>query len=166
MTDKPYNPDARAHPGLHFLALFEGMKGLLALSAAISLELMGPQPLRDLINSLITKFNLNPDSGPLPTLMHAINPTAVHLVAIVLFVYAFWRLLEAWGLWHAKAWASWLGFVGTVAYLPLDLLGIYYHPGWHAWAVLALNLLVAAVLARDLMRRRKSAVVAPTTDAG
>ena len=98
--------------------------------------------------------------------MHAINPTAVHLVAIVLLVYPFWRLLEAWGLWHAKAWASWLGFIGTVAYLPLDLLGIYYHHGWHAWAVLALNLLVAAVLARDLIKRRKGRIVAPPTDAG
>ena len=167
MTDKPYNPDAHAHPGLHLLALFEGMKGLLALVAAISLEVMGPQPLRDFVQGLITKFNLNPDSGPLPTLVHAINPTAVHLVAIVLLVYAFWRLLEAWGLWHAKAWASWLGFIGTVAYLPLDLLGIYYHHhSWHAWAVLALNLLVAAVLARDLIKRRKGRIVAPPTDAG
>ena len=165
MTDKPYNPDAHAHPGLHVLALFEAMKGLLALSAAISLELIGPQLLRDFIDRLITRFNLNPDSGPLPMLVHAINPAAVHLVAIVLLVYAGWRLLEAWGLWRAKAWASWLGFVGTLAYLPLDLLGLYYHHGWQAWAVLALNLLVAAVLARDLIKRRNRADVAPTPDA-
>lgn len=161
----PYNPDARAHPGLHALALFEGLKGLLALIAAASLELMGPQPLRDLINGLITKFNLNPDSGPLPSLLNAINPAAVHFAAAVLLVYALWRLLEAWGLWRAKAWASWLGFVGTAAYLPLDLVGLYYHPGWHAWAVLALNLLVAAVLGRDLLKRRAVTDVAPATDA-
>lgn len=162
---EPYNPDAHAHPGLHALALFEGLKGMLALIAAASLELMGPQPLRDFINGLITKFNLNPDSGPLPTLLNLINPAAVHLAATVLVIYAVWRLLEAWGLWRAKAWASWLGFVGTVAYLPLDLIGLYYHHGWHAWAVLLLNLLVAAVLGRDLLKRRNTAVVAPVADA-
>ena len=155
MTDKSYNPDARAHPGLHLLALFEGMKGLLALSAAISLELLGPQPLRDLINGLITKFNLNPDSGPLPTLMHAINPTAVHLVAAVLLVYAFWRLLEAWGLWHAKAWASWLGWISAALYLPLDFYAIVKHPGWASWLLLAVNILVVWVLARDLGKRHR-----------
>ena len=159
------NPAAHAQPGFHLLALFEGLKGVLALVAAASLEIMGPQPLQELVAGLITKFNLNPDSGPLPMLVHAINPAAVHLVAIVLLVYAGWRLLEAWGLWRAKAWASWLGFVGTLAYLPLDLLGLYYHHGWQAWAVLALNLLVAAVLARDLIKRRNRADVAPTPDA-
>ena len=154
MTDKPYNPDAHAHPGLHLLALFEGMKGLLALVAAVSLEVMGPQPLRDFVQGLITKFNLNPDSGPLPTLVHAINPTAVHLVAIVLLVYAFWRLLEAWGLWRAKAWASWLGCIGSAAYLPLDVYALYHHPGWHTWALLVVNLVIVWVLWRDIRRRR------------
>ena len=159
------DPAAHAQPGFHLLALFEGLKGVLALVAAASLEIMGPQPLQDLVAGLITKFNLNPHSGPLPTLLHAINPAAVHFAALVLVMYAAVRLLEAWGLWRAKAWASWLGCIGTALYLPLDLLGIYYHRSVYAWVVLGLNLVVFAVLARDL-RRRKQAVIARTTDAG
>lgn len=160
------NPAAHAQPGFHLLALFEGLKGVLALVAAASLEIMGPQPLQDLVAGLITKFNLDPHSGPLPTLLHAINPAAVHFAALVLVMYATVRLLEAWGLWRAKAWASWLGCIGTALYLPLDLLGIYYHRSVYAWVVLGLNLVVFAVLARDLARRRKQAVIARTTDAG
>ena len=154
MTDAPYNPAPRAHPGLHVLALFEGLKGLLALIAAASLEVLGPQPLRDLITSLIIRFNLDPDHGTLPSLLAAINPGAVHLAVAVVSLYAVWRLIEGWGLWRARAWASWLGCVGTAAYLPLDLYALYHHHGWHTWAVLVLNLIVVAVLARDLVKRR------------
>ena len=41
------------------------------------------------------------------------------------------------------------------AYLPLDLYALANHHGWHTWAVLILNLIVVAVLARDLVKRRK-----------
>lgn len=154
MTETHYNPAPQAHPGLHVLALFEGLKGLLALIAAASLEMLGPQPLRNLISSLIARFNLDPDHGTLPSLLNAINPGAVHLAVAVVTLYAIWRLVEAWGLWRAKAWASWLGCVGTAAYLPLDLYALYNHPGWHTWLVLAINLAVVAILARDLLKRR------------
>ena len=154
MTETHYNPAPQAHPGLHVLALFEGLKGFLALIAAASLEVLGPQPLRNLIAGLIARFNLDPDHGTLPSLLSAINPGAVHLAVAVVTLYAIWRLVEAWGLWRAKAWASWLGCVGTAAYLPLDLYALYHHPGWHTWAVLAINVAVVAILARDLFKRR------------
>ena len=154
MTETHYNPAPQAHPGLHVLALFEGLKGLLALIAAASLEVLGPQPLRNLIAGLIARFNLDPDHGTLPSLLNAISPGAVHLAVAVVTLYALWRLVEAWGLWRAKAWASWLGCVGTAAYLPLDLYALYHHPGWHTWAVLAINVAVVAILARDLFKRR------------
>ncbi len=154
MTETHYNPAPRAHTGLHVLALFEGLKGFLALIAAASLEVLGPQPLRNVITGLIARFNLDPDHGTLPSLLNAINPGAVHLAVAVVTLYAIWRLVEAWGLWRAKAWASWLGCVGTAAYLPLDLYALYHHPGWHTWAVLAINLAVVAILARDLFKRR------------
>lgn len=154
MTEAHYNPAPQAHPGLHVLALFEGLKGLLALIAAASLEVLGPQPLRNLIAGLIARFNLDPDHGTLPSLLNAISPGAVHLAVAVVTLYAAWRLVEAWGLWRAKAWASWLGCVGTAAYLPLDLYALYHHPGWHTWGVLAINVAVVAILARDLLKRR------------
>ena len=155
MAETQYNPAPTAHPGLHVLALFEGLKGLLALVAAASLEVLGPQPLRNLIAGLIARFNLDPVHGTLPSLLHAISPGAVHLAVAVVTLYALWRLIEAWGLWRAKAWASWLGCVGTAAYLPLDIYALYHHQGWHTWAVLVINLAVVAILARDLFKRRR-----------
>ncbi len=154
-SKRPYDPDPHAHPGLHALALFELAKGLLALIAGASLEVMGPDPIRRFIHTLIARFNLEPDHGTLPSLLKAINPEAVHLAVAVVGVYAIWRLVEAWGLWRAKAWASWLGCVGTAVYLPFDMYALARHPGWHTGAVVIINLLVVAILGRDLLRRRR-----------
>lgn len=155
MTDAAYNPDPKAHPGLHIIALFEGLKGVLALAAATGLVLLGPQPLRHWVEATIARFHLDTRHGALPSVLNAINPEAVHLAVLVVVLYAIMRLAEAWGLWRARAWASWLGCIGSALYLPLDLYALYYHPGWHTWAVLLVNLAVVYILGRDLRRRRR-----------
>ena len=155
MVEAPYNPDPKAHPGLHVIALFEGLKGVLALAAATGLALLGPQPLRRWVEAMIARFHLDTEHGTLPSLLNAINPEAVHLAVLVVVLYAVMRLAEAWGLWHARAWASWLGCIGSALYLPLDLYALYRHPGWHTWAVLLINLAVVYILGRDLRRRRR-----------
>jgi uncharacterized membrane protein (DUF2068 family) len=153
-TQRPYDPDPHAHPGLHALALFELAKGLLALIAAASLEVLGPDPIRRAVYWLIERFHLDPAHGALPSLLKQIDPKAVHLAVAVVAIYALWRLVESWGLWRAKAWASWLGCVGTAVYLPFDMYALVRHPGWHTAVVVLINVIVVAVLARDLIRRR------------
>ena len=149
-----YNPDPHAHPGLHVIALIEAIKGSLAVLAASGLELLGPAPLQRWVHALITRFQLDPKDGALALFARQINPDAVHVAAAVVMAYGFLHLLEAWGLWRAKAWASWLGCVAASLYLPLDLYALWRHPGWPALAVLAVNLAVVWVLARDILRRR------------
>lgn len=152
---RAYNPDPHAHPGLHVLALFEAGKGALALIAGASLGVIGPKAIRNFIDGLIRDFHLDPEHGPLPALLRSISPGAVGFAVAVLLFYATLHFTEAWGLWRAKKWASWLGLVGTCAYLPLDAIALYHHPGLPAWTVLAINLLIVAVLALDLRKRRR-----------
>ncbi|CAM4452338.1 DUF2127 domain-containing protein [Stenotrophomonas indicatrix] len=128
---------------------------MLALLAATGLEILGPQPLRDGVNALIRRFSLDPDHGTLPSLLNAISPDAVHLAAAAMIGYGLLHLVEAWGLWKAKAWASWLGCLTASIYLPFDIYAIVRHPGWASWMVLAINLIVVYVLARDLRKRRR-----------
>ncbi len=128
---------------------------MLALLAATGLEILGPQPLRDGVNALIRRFSLDPDHGTLPSLLNAISPDAVHLAAAAMIGYGLLHLVEAWGLWKAKAWASWLGCLTASIYLPFDIYAIIRHPGWASWTVLAINLVVVYVLARDLRKRRR-----------
>jgi uncharacterized membrane protein (DUF2068 family) len=155
VSQNGYNPDPHRHPGLHVIALLEASKAMLALLAATGLEILGPQPLRDGVNALIRRFSLDPDHGTLPSLLNAISPDAVHLAAAAMIGYGLLHLVEAWGLWKAKAWASWLGCLTASIYLPFDIYAIVRHPGWASWTVLAINLIVVFVLARDLRKRRR-----------
>lgn len=154
MAERHYNPDPHAHPGLHVIAVVEAAKGALAVLAASGLELLGPAPLLRWVHELTVRFQLDPDHGAMAWLANAISPHAVHLAAAVALSYGLLHLVEAWGLWRAKRWASWLGCLGAAAYLPFDLHALFNHPGWLSVAVVAINLIVVWVLARDLLKRR------------
>ncbi|MBX9402067.1 DUF2127 domain-containing protein [Lysobacter sp. BMK333-48F3] len=150
-----YDPAPTAHRGLHAIAALEAAKGVLALSAASGLELLGPAPLQRWIEELIARFHLDPAHGAVAWLARGIDPDSVHLAAAIALAYGLLRLLEAWGLWKARAWASWLGCIGAALYLPVDLYALWRHPGWLSVAVLAINVIVVWVLARDLAKRRR-----------
>ncbi|KRG43541.1 hypothetical protein ARC78_00940 [Stenotrophomonas pictorum JCM 9942] len=149
----PYNPDPHAHPGLAAIALLEAGKALAAFLAAAGLEVSGPAPLRTVINTVILRLGGDPEHGSFSSLLGQITPDTVHLAATVLAAYGLLRAVEAWGLWRAHAWASWLGCISAALYLPLDLYAIVKHPGWASWLLLAVNVLVVWVLARDIRKR-------------
>ena len=104
---------------------------------------------------MIATFQLDPDHGAMAWLAHAINPGSVHLAALVAALYGLLHLAEGWGLWRAKAWASWLGCLTAAAYLPFDLYAFATHRHWLEALVVAINLVVVWVLARDLRVRRR-----------
>ncbi|AXK72515.1 DUF2127 domain-containing protein [Lysobacter sp. TY2-98] len=156
MTDhpRPYDTNPRAHPGLRAIALVEGIKGLLALLAASGLEILGPLPLRNAVHALIRHFELSSTDGPLAWLASAISSGTVHATAAIAAAYGLLHLVEAWGLWRDKAWASWLGCIAAAIYLPADVFALSRHWGWVTMTVLVVNVVVVYVLARDLLRRR------------
>jgi uncharacterized membrane protein (DUF2068 family) len=149
-----YVEDPRAHPGLRVIAIIEAVKGLLALSAASGLELIGAIPLKRWAQDLIRYFQLEPTHGAMAWFANAINPHSVHLAAAAVGAYGVLHLIESWGLWRDKAWASWLGCIAAAIYLPFDLYALARHPGWVAMTVLGINVLIVWVLARDLRKRR------------
>ena len=155
MNAESNSPDQPAHPALQVVAMVEAAKGVLALLAASGLELLGPAPLRRGVEMLIAHFQLDPEQGAMAWLGRAINPDSVHIAAAVAAVYGGMRLAESWGLWRARAWASWLGCIGAALYLPFDLYALVAHPAWLSVAVLGINLLVVWVLGRDLYVRRR-----------
>lgn len=148
-----YDANPRHHPGLRSIALVEGSKGLLALLGAGGLELIGPVPLQQGLQALIRRFQFDPAHGGVADMLRAINPHSLHLAALAIAAYGLLHVIEAWGLWRARAWASWLGCVSAAIYLPFEVHALVKHPGWLEVLILAINLLVVWVLARDLRRR-------------
>lgn len=154
-TSSPYNPDPHAHPGLHAIAMVEMAKGALALIAASGLEIMGPAPLQRALQAMIQHFQLDPATGITAWLAGVLNPTGIHIAAAIAAAYGLLHLIEGWGLWRAKAWASWLGCLSAAAYLPFDITAFLHHRHWLEAVAVAINLLVVWVLARDLFKRRR-----------
>lgn len=147
------NHPRRRH-ALHLIALFEALKGVLALAAATGLKFLGPTPLQRSISFVIQHFDLDPDNGPLPSLLKLVDPSGVQFAVVFLILYAALRFGEAWGLWQMRAWASVLGCVSAAIYLPIDIYAVVCHPGWTAWTVLIINIAVVLFLVQDLRARR------------
>ncbi len=146
--------NAVRNPGALAIAMMEAGKAILALLAAAGLAIAGPQPLRHGVHDLLARLGLDAERGATVSVLDQITPDAVDLAAALLAVYGLVRVAEAWGLWRSRAWASWLGCISAAIYLPLDVYAIVRHPGVASSALLAVNLLVVAVLAQDLRRRR------------
>lgn len=152
--DAPKDPGRRAHPGLHAIALVEMGKGVLALLAAGAVATLGAARIDDAIDRLAALSHFDAIHRALSAVARDIDPASVHLVVAAAVAYGALRLVEGWGLWRARAWASWLGAVSVAIYLPFDLYASVRHPGWIAFVVLAVNLAVLWILARDLLGRR------------
>lgn len=158
--DAPYNPSPRAHPGLHVIAVVELVKSALALLTASGLEVLGPEPIRAFIHKLIELFQFDAQHSALSVFVQKVNPQSVHWAAAVVAAYGLLHLVEAWGLWRAKAWASWLGCVAAAIYLPFEFYALITSPGWIALMVVVINLTIVWVLARDVFKRHRAAKLA------
>ncbi len=64
------------------------------------------------------------------------------------------RFAEAYGLWHERAWAQWLGVWSGAIYIPVELYEAARHPTWIHIGVAVANVAIVAYLAASLARRR------------
>ena len=144
-----------AHNGLRAIALFEAAKGIVALVVAGALAAIGPDALQHELERLLARFGVDADRAG-TAMLDAITPQTLEIAIGVAVIYAAMRLLEGWGLWRHRAWASWLGVIGAAAYLPFEIYALWRHPDWLTWGVFTLNLIIVIVLARDLRQRRST----------
>ena len=63
------------------------------------------------------------------------------------------RLVEAWGLWFDRRWASWLGALSGALYVPIELYELAAHPSSTELILLAVNVCVVVYLGRRLLRK-------------
>ena len=145
---------AKHRLGLRSIALFDGAKALLALTAATGMVLH--QRLQPVINALAAHLHLNPANDRPLAILHAIEADAsahLRLLALGVVTYAAMRLLEAVGLWQTKPWAVWLGAVSAAIYLPFEIAALVEHPDTLTASLLCLNGVVAYYLAHRVAAR-------------
>ena len=149
-------PDPRL--GIRGIALFEGAKAFVAIAAATGLVLH--QRLQPMINGLAGHLHLNPAHERPLAIVHALEADAsghLRLLALGAVTYAAMRVLEAYGLWHARDWAIWFGAVSAAVYLPFEIVALVEHPDMLTTVLLCLNGGVTIYLAHRVAVRRTEA---------
>ena len=143
--------------GLHAIALFEAAKGLLVLLAGFGIVLIIPQDSQDVAERLVRHMHLNSASHfPHIFIDAAAKVTDAQLwwLAGGAFIYAAFRLIEAYGLWRERTWAEWLAIIAAGVYLPLEIYEIIQRVTLLRVSLLVVNLAIVAFLAYALKATR------------
>jgi uncharacterized membrane protein (DUF2068 family) len=145
---------------LHAIALFEAVKGLAALLAALGLLELLHHDVHHLALALLWRFRLDPEMHYPELLLHyadLLGAIRLRTLAPVAIAYIAVRWLEAYGLWRDKAWAEWLAALSGALYIPLEVAHLLHRPGLINAAVLLANIGIVCFMAFQLYRRIGSA---------
>ena len=145
--------------GVRAVAVFEALKGTLVLVAGFGLLALVHRDLEDLAERLVLHSHLDPAShyprvfieaaahtndGRLRTL--AVLTSRYALSRDDAFAYSVVRFVEAYGLWHMRAWAEWFAILSGCLYLPVELYELLKHPTHLHGLVLFFNSVIVAYL--------------------
>jgi uncharacterized membrane protein (DUF2068 family) len=141
------------------IALFEGLKGVLAIAATLGLFSLLHRDLHHIATALIGHLGLSPGDHYPSMLLHyadLLEDTNRRMLALLAAGYVLVRFSEAYGLWHERVWGQWLGALSGALYVPFELQHLVYRPTIASAAVLATNVAVIAFLAWQLWRERST----------
>lgn len=162
--DSPANkqnaPRARAHEvqGVHLIAIFEALKGLVVLSAGFGLLHFIHRDLQSVAEELVRHSHLNPARHYPRIFIEAASRTSpgrVRFLAALAFLYATVRFVEAYGLWYLKAWAEWFAIVSGSIYVPIEIFELIKKPTVTRALVLLVNIVIVAYLIYVRWQSRK-----------
>jgi uncharacterized membrane protein (DUF2068 family) len=147
----------RLSSGLRAVALFEAVKGSLALLAACGVLAIIPREARHVAIELVGRLHLNAGKS-YPSVFVRLMENAANvqlwLIAALVVVYALVRFAEAYGLWHSKHWAEWLAAVSGAIYVPVEIYEISRGVSWIKVSALVLNIAIVAYMCYVLWRSK------------
>ena len=157
-TEKPRNLRGFFGAELRFVAVFEFAKGLLVLFAGLGFLAFLHRDVQDVAEELLLHLHLNPSSripGIFLQLVERVSNVDMWFLALGALTYATVRIAEGLGLWFDRVWAEWLGVASGLIYIPFEIYELSKGITPLKVVTLALNMLVVAVLADALWRRRR-----------
>ena len=135
------------------VAVFEGAKGGLVLVTGFGLLAYFHRGLHHAAEEIVRHLHLNPARHYPRIFLDAaarVTDTQLWLLAFSAFLYAVVRFIEAFGLWHRKRWAAWLGVLSGGVYVPVELFEVAHRFSWVKLGVLSVNLAIVAYLGYEL----------------
>lgn len=140
------------------VAAFEAFKGAVVLLASTALLPLVHKDLHALVLSLVEHMHLNPAAKYPQIFLSAagdLQNTRLVVLAIGAAGYSMLRFVEAFGIFHERAWAEMLAAGSGAIYVPFELLGLWRAPTLLHLGLLVANVLVVAVMMRSLLQRRR-----------
>jgi uncharacterized membrane protein (DUF2068 family) len=142
--------------GLRAVAVFEALKGTLALLAAGGLFYLIPHDFRHLAVELVGRLHLNAGKSYPNVFVRILEDTSntqLWLIACLVVVYATVRFVEAYGLWRSRGWAEWLAAASGAIYVPVEVYELSRGFSWIKLAALVLNLAIVVFMVFALRAR-------------
>lgn len=121
------------------------LKGLLVLAGGIGLITLLHKDIADVAENIIEHLHINPAHHLAQIFIEkagAVNEKKLIVLACTAFAYTIVRVVEAYGLWNARAWAEWFAIISGSMYLPWELIEVVKHDNRIRWAVLIVNILI------------------------
>jgi len=145
---------------LRWIAAFEGLKGVLVLAVGFALLGYIHSDLESFCEDIVRNLHLNPARG-LPRIFietaGRVPDSQMHFLVVGAALYAAVRFVEAFGLWHDRAWAEWFALVSCGVYLPVEIYELSRGISAVKVALLLVNCVVVAYLWLALRRGRSCA---------
>jgi len=144
--------------GLKTVAVFEALKGIAVLLAAIGIVSLVHEHAQAVVEEIVRNFHLNPASR-YPRIfldaLNSLNSTRLWLLAAGAMLYASIRFVEAYGLWHELAWAEWFGVISGSIYLPIEIYELVLGVTVVKVALFLANLVIVGFLSRTIYLDRR-----------
>lgn len=151
-------PVDRFSGGVRAIAVVEFSKAAVVLLAGFGALGLLHHDVGALAARLVAKLHLNPAKGYpriFLDLAESITDSRIWLLAAGALAYALCRALEAYGLWHERAWAEWFGAATGAIYVPFEILELWREATWLSVGALAVNFVVVAYLGYAVYRRKR-----------
>lgn len=153
----------RLENALRTVALIEAAKGVLVLLVGCGLLSLVHRDIQHIAVQLIHRTHLNPASHYphiFLDLADGVTDSRLLFLAAGAAGYSLMRLVEAYGLWHARRWAEWFAALTGGFYIPFEVYELYERGTWLPAATLALNVTVVALMLYCVFRKNGHAAVA------
>jgi uncharacterized membrane protein (DUF2068 family) len=142
---------------LRSIALFEIVKGLLAVAAAAGIVSLRQTDLHAATDAFLLQHGINPETHYRRLFIESVAKAAqlpVGQVIGIALAYALIRFAEGYGLWQGKHWAEWFAVISAGFYLPFEFAHYARRPTEFTAGVILLNLVIIVYLARLLIQQR------------
>lgn len=144
--------------GLRLVATFEACKGFAVIFAGFGLFALLHENAQRSAEEIVRHLHLNPAKHIPRVFIKALSNLSDQQLRHMAFfagLYALMRFVEAYGLWRNMRWAEWFAIFSGGIYIPFELHGLIHKFTGLKLALLILNVVIVAQIARALLRRKE-----------